>query len=191
MFKGQSRHWSWIEVGYSSRTMMQNIPQNQPWSTSRKDRSWNDHNSPQPWIILKICGDLKHAVHTRRPKNISELGVLPGRMGKSYKRENWKTLSWQQEAFTSCYSCPRRSYKELTDRAPKLLHKAFFLVLLFSNCQNFCFKMLRNVSCLTLYHLEVRLASVHLDILTRLFWQGVPKLMDPPLQFRPQVLDAI
>ena len=28
--RGQSRHWSWREVGYSSKTMIQSIPQNQP-----------------------------------------------------------------------------------------------------------------------------------------------------------------
>ena len=72
---GQSRHWSWREVGYSTKPMIQSIPRNKPWSTSREDRwrFWNSHHSPQTWILLKICGDLKHAVHARRPNYISSL----------------------------------------------------------------------------------------------------------------------
>ena len=82
------------------------------------------------------------------------------RMGENPKSENWKTLSWLQEAFASCYSWPRRSYEVLTDRLPKLLHRTFFLFL-FWHCKKI---KQRNVSCLTLYYLEVRFTSVHQDI---------------------------
>ena len=61
MFDGQSRHWSWREVGYSSKTMIQSIPQNQPWSTSRKYRwrFYNGHHSHQT-LFLKICGEISN-----------------------------------------------------------------------------------------------------------------------------------
>ena len=60
MFEGQSSYWSWKEVGLSSKTMIQSITQNQPWSTS---------------IIENLWRDLKHAVHAW-PKNICELKVF-------------------------------------------------------------------------------------------------------------------
>ena len=53
MFECQSRHWSWREVGHSSK--IQSLPRNQQWNTSRKDkwRFWNCHHSLQTLILLK------------------------------------------------------------------------------------------------------------------------------------------
>ena len=49
--------------------------------------------------------DLKHAVHARRLKNISELEIFFQHIwGKIPKAKN-ETLSWLQEAFASCYNC--------------------------------------------------------------------------------------
>ena len=65
MLKGQSRHWSWRQVEYCSKTTIQSIPQNQPLSASRKDwwRSWNGHQAPDLNIIKSMRRDLKHAIH--------------------------------------------------------------------------------------------------------------------------------
>ena len=111
-----------VEERYSSRTMILSIPQNLPWSTSRKDglSFWN--------AVPRL--DPKHAIHARRPKNISELEV-PGKIGKN---------------------CPR-SYKGV----PKLLYRAFIHVLLFWSCKknkltNLALKLNFN---LKLHHLEV------------------------------------
>ena len=50
----------------------------------------NGHQSPDWKTIEDLWRDLKHAVHARRPNNISELEV-PGRTAKNSKSENWKT----------------------------------------------------------------------------------------------------
>ena len=72
MFEGQSRHWSWREFGYSIKKIIPSLPQNQPWSTSMKDR-WSlewPTQSPDLNIIENMWRDLKQAVHARRLKNI-------------------------------------------------------------------------------------------------------------------------
>ena len=115
---------------------------------------WIGHHSLQTWILLNICGEISDVPYMS--KNISEL-------------ENSKS----GKVFTSCYSCPRRQG----------FAQGIFLFwnLLFCTCKIFyrklsCFQILRNLSCLTLYPLEVRFASVHLDInCKRLFDQGCPK----------------
>ena len=120
MFEVQSIDWSWRE---RLRTMIQSTPQNQPWSASRERMKvlecppqWKSVNRSE---TCHTCKAAKYFFWTR--------GVLPEKMGENSESNNWKTLGWQQGLFTSCYSCPRRSYKVLIDRAPKLLLRAFFL----------------------------------------------------------------
>ena len=90
-----------------------------------------------------------------------------------------KARSGRLRDWEKTFSCPRRSCKVLTDRAPKLLHRAFFLfkkkkIYIFWNCKSvslncFCNLMLKCEED----DLEVRLVSVHQDInFQRLFDQG-------------------
>ena len=91
--------------------------------------------SPDFNIIENLRRDFKQAIHARRPNNISELLVFcQEEWGELKKARIEKFFRWLQEAFISCYSCSRRSYKVVTDRVPKLLQWAFFLFL-FLNCK--------------------------------------------------------
>ena len=63
MFKGQSRYWSWSKVGvfHQDNYPKHTVPQNQPWSTSRKGtwRFWNGHYSPLNLIYYLLNIHLK------------------------------------------------------------------------------------------------------------------------------------
>ena len=83
-------------------------------------RFWNGHHNPRN-IIENVWRDLKHAIHTKRPKNISELKVF-------WKNgEKWKSWLLGSVYKLFYYIFPKRSYKVLTGRVPKRLHRAFFL----------------------------------------------------------------
>lgn len=52
----------------------------------------------------------KKAVHPRWPNNDKTRYLLQGWMGESPPDKNGKTLSWRQEALTSCDTCRRECY---------------------------------------------------------------------------------
>ena len=94
MFKGQSRHWSWREVGYSSKTTIQSIPWNiNPEGTSRKNgwRFWNGHHGPQTWILLKICGEISNMPYVQGGRRI----FLSSRCSARRNGGKFKTWEWK------------------------------------------------------------------------------------------------
>ena len=120
IFKDQSRCWSWWEVGHWAFQQDNDLNH-----TSKSTMKYLQERPLEKWplqfpdlnIIESMWRNLKHAVH--------------GKVKEYFWSDSLRCL---QEVFTSCYS-PRRSYKVLIDRVPKLLHRAFFLFLLFWKCK--------------------------------------------------------
>ena len=109
-------------IGYFNFVFLKNSPSPRVLNEMKNENEgkWrqmfcNAHHSPTTWILLQIWNML----YMQGGQSIFlNLRCSARKNGEKFQNKNWKTLRWLQEAFASCYSCPRR-YKVLTDRVPK------------------------------------------------------------------------
>ncbi len=85
---------SWSELGFCSRTMIQNTPANPPLNGWRKTKwrllEWPSQ-SPDLNPIEMLWHDLKKAVHARKPSNVAEL--------QQFCQDEWAKIPPQRVAW--------------------------------------------------------------------------------------------
>ena len=126
MFEG---HWSWREVGYSSKTMIQSIPRNQPWSIFKKDGWRLSLQTNYNWETVersetcRTCEEAEEYFWARV--------VLPGRMGTKARIE--RLLAGYRTRLQAVIVAWGGVTKYKLTGLPNFLTRAFFLFFKFYN----------------------------------------------------------